>query len=152
MLASFVKMAYKQGFTTAEVTVSQFCLALICLLIINLLRKQSQTASKTDVLKLIASGTSMGLTSVLYYLCVKYLNASIAVVLLMQSVWIGVFIEALIHKKKPSFAKLTAVVFVLLGTFLATNLFSNEIVFDIKGFLFGFLSAVSFSMTLYSTN
>ena len=94
----------------------------------------------------------MGFTSVLYYLCVKYINASIAVVLLMQSVWIGVLIEAFISKKMPSFAKLAAVVFVLFGTALATNIFSSEISFDFKGFLFGFLAAVSFSMTLYSTN
>lgn len=152
MLASFVKMAYKQGYTTAEVTVSQFLLAIICLSIINLFINHTQTATKTNIFKLVLSGTSMGFTSVLYYLCVKYLNASIAVVLLMQSVWIGVLIEAFINKKQPSFAKLAAVVFVLVGTLLATNIFNEQITFDIKGFIFGFLSAVSFSITLLSTN
>lgn len=152
MLASFVKMAYKQGYTTAEVTVSQFLLAIICLSIINLFINHTQTATKTNIFKLVLSGTSMGFTSVLYYLCVKYLNASIAVVLLMQSVWIGVLIEAFINKKQPSFAKLAAVAFVLVGTLLATNIFNDQITFDIKGFIFGFLSAVSFSITLLSTN
>lgn len=152
MLASFVKMAYKQGFTTAEVTVSQYVFAIICLLAINFFIKNTQTATKKNIFKLILSGTSMGFTSVLYYLCVKYINASIAVVLLMQSVWIGVLIEAFISKKVPSFAKLAAVGFVLLGTLLATNIFSDVITYDFKGFLFGFLAAVSFSITLYSTN
>ncbi len=152
MLASFVKMAYKQGFTTAEVTISQYVFAIICLLVINFFIKNTQTATKKNIFKLILSGTSMGFTSVLYYLCVKYINASIAVVLLMQSVWIGVLIEAFISRKVPSFAKIIAVVFVLLGTALATSIFGSEIKFDFKGFLFGFLAAVSFSITLYSTN
>lgn len=152
MLASFVKMAYKQGFTTAEVTISQYVFAIICLLVINFFIKNTQTATKKNIFKLILSGTSMGFTSVLYYLCVKYINASIAVVLLMQSVWIGVLIEAFINKKVPSFAKIIAVVFVLFGTSLATSIFGSEIKFDFKGFLFGFLAAVSFSITLYSTN
>ena len=152
MLASFVKMAYKQGFTTAEVTISQYVFAIICLLVINFFIKNTQTATKKNIFKLILSGTSMGFTSVLYYLCVKYINASIAVVLLMQSVWIGVLIEAFISKKVPSFAKIIAVVFVLFGTALATSIFGSEIKFDFNGFLFGFLAAVSFSITLYSTN
>lgn len=152
MLASFVKMAYKQGFTTAEVTISQYVFAIICLLAINFFIKNTQTATKKNIFKLVLSGTSMGFTSVLYYLCVKYINASIAVVLLMQSVWIGVLIEAFISKKVPSFAKLVAVGFVLFGTLLATNIFSDVITYDFKGFLFGFLAAVSFSITLYSTN
>ncbi|MEG0915696.1 MAG: EamA family transporter [Myroides sp.] len=152
MLASFVKMAYKQGFTTAEVTISQYVFAIICLLAINFFIKNTQTATKKNIFKLVLSGTSMGFTSVLYYLCVKYINASIAVVLLMQSVWIGVLIEAFIIKKVPSFAKLVAVGFVLFGTLLATNIFSDVITYDFKGFLFGFLAAVSFSITLYSTN
>lgn len=152
MLASFVKMAYKQGFTTAEVTISQYVFAIICLLAINFFIKNTQTATKKNIFKLVLSGTSMGFTSVLYYLCVKYINASIAVVLLMQSVWIGVLIEAFISKKIPSFAKLAAVGFVLFGTLLATNIFSDVITYDFKGFLFGFLAAVSFSITLYSTN
>lgn len=153
MLATFVKMAYEQGFTTAEVTTSQYVFAIICLLFLNYTTKQNTNeSSKKDLQKLVLSGTSMGFTSVLYYLCVKYVNASIAVVLLMQSVWIGVFIEAVLTKQKPANAKLIAVFFVLLGTVLATNLLADQVVFDLKGYVFGFLAALSFSVTLYSTN
>src|SRR5690554_3590829 len=97
MLATFVKLAYEQDFTTAEVTVSQYVFALVFMVALNYLNKkrQTQTATKQDLWQLVISGTSMGFTSVLYYLSVKYINASIAVVLLMQSVWIGVLIEIL---------------------------------------------------------
>mgnify|MGYP003504685941 CR=1 FL=1 len=39
MLATFVKLAYKDGFTTAEVTSSQFIYGIIGVLIINLFQK-----------------------------------------------------------------------------------------------------------------
>src|SRR5690554_7548491 len=115
-------------------------------------KRQKQTATKQDLWQLAISCTSMGFTSVLYYLSVKYINASIAVVLLMQSVWIGVLIEILLKKAKVSGIKILAVFLVLAGTALATNIFKSELVFDFKGYLFGFLAAVSFSVTLYSTN
>lgn len=154
MLATFVKLAYEQGFTTAEVTTSQYVFALIFMMALNYFTKNVQTmqASKKDVKQLVISGTSMGFTSVLYYLSVKYINASIAVVLLMQSVWIGVLIEIILKKAKISALKIVAVILVLLGTALATNLFKADIVFNFKGFLFGFLAALSFSVTLFSTN
>lgn len=153
MLATFVKLAYKENYSTAEVTISQFALGILIVLLLNIFSKKTALImSRTDMRNLMLAGTTMGFTSVLYYLCVKYLNASIAVVLLMQSVWIGVLIESLQTRKMPSLLKISAVVLVLAGTALATNIFSNEINFNIKGFVFGFLSAISFSLTLFSTN
>lgn len=153
MLATFVKLAYKENYSTAEVTISQFALGIFIVLLLNIFSKKTTAIlSKVDVKKLMLAGTTMGFTSVMYYLCVKYLNASIAVVLLMQSVWIGVLIESLQTKKIPSLLKIGAVILVLLGTALATNIFSSEIHFNLKGFVFGFLSAISFSLTLFSTN
>lgn len=154
MLATFVKIAYQQGFTTAEVTTSQYVFAIICLLFLNFMirNKPLEKTTNQDLKRLILSGTSMGFTSVLYYLSVRYINASIAVVLLMQSVWIGVLLETIIDKSKISFSKIAAVVLVLIGTILATNILKSELIFDFKGYLFGFLAAISFSITLYSTN
>ena len=39
MLATFVKMAYGEGYTTAEVTFSQFAFGILGMLIINLFLK-----------------------------------------------------------------------------------------------------------------
>jgi hypothetical protein len=36
---------------------------------------------------LMLAGTSLGGTSLFYYIAVQYINVSIAIVLLMQSVW-----------------------------------------------------------------
>lgn len=129
MLATFVKMAYKEGYTTAEVTTSQFVLGIFGLLILNIYqskfsKKSGAKITASDKKKLIFAGTSMGCTSLFYYLSVQYINVSVAIVLLMQSVWISVVIEALIKKEIPNLRKISSVLIVLVGTLLATNIFN----------------------------
>ncbi|WP_430613701.1 EamA family transporter [Flavobacterium sp. JP2137] len=155
MLASFVKLAYQAGFTTAEVTFSQVTLGVLGLFLINLFRnkkRDSGSASSKDIRQLILAGTSMGFTSVLYYMAVSFIDASIAVVLLMQSVWIGVVIESVMTKTFPSKIKLLAVALILFGTALATNIMGDKIDLDYRGLILGFLASCSFSMTMFTSN
>lgn len=155
MLASFVKLAYANGFTTAEVTLSQVLLGLFGMLFINMIRKKQTNEPTPTVINkrnLILAGTSMGFTSVLYYLAVSFIDASIAVVLLMQSVWIGVVIESIVTKKFPSLLKLFAVGIILLGTMFATNVMNYEVSLDYRGVIFGFLAACSFATTMFASN
>ncbi len=51
------------------------------------------------------AGTSLGMTSVFYYLAVKYIDVSIGIVLLMQTVWMGVLLEMILDKKCPFSSK-----------------------------------------------
>jgi drug/metabolite transporter (DMT)-like permease len=130
MLATFVKLAYKDGYTTAEVTSSQFIYGIIAILFINLFQKivnkeKVQKASSKNIFQLMVAGTSLGMTSVFYYLCVKYIDVSIAIVLLMQTVWMGVLLEWILDKKRPSTQKIISVIIVLFGTFLATKLYES---------------------------
>ena len=157
MLATFVKLAYKEGFTTAEVTSAQFIYGIIGILIINLFQKQQAKtsvvkASKKNIFQLMIAGTSLGMTSVFYYLSVSFIDVSIAIVLLMQTVWIGVLLEWFLDKKAPSKQKIIAVVIVLFGTLLATNLLNSTANIDWRGILFGFLAACSFTTTMFTAN
>ena len=157
MLATFVKLAYKEGFTTAEVTSAQFIYGIIGILIINLFQKQQAKtsvvkASKKNIFQLMIAGTSLGMTSVFYYLSVSFIDVSIAIVLLMQTVWIGVLLEWFLDKKAPSKQKIIAVVIVLFGTLLATNLLHSTANIDWRGILFGFLAACSFTTTMFTAN
>ena len=157
MLATFVKLAYKEGYTTAEVTTAQFVYGIIGLLLLQLVfKRNSQKAtakpSKKNITQLIIAGSSIGFTSVFYYLCVKYINVSIAIVLLMQTVWMGVFLEWILEKKKPSAQKISAVIIVIIGTLLATNLLNNKVEIDWKGLTFGLLAAASFTTTMFTAN
>lgn len=152
MLATFVKKSYQNNFSTAEVTLAQYLIGILCLGLIVFLNKNQKPLQKGDVQKLLLAGISFGLTSVLYYIAIRFINASMGVVLLMQSVWMGVFIEALQEKKIPNLKKITAVGIVLLGTILATNLMNQtETKMDYRGIIFGLMAAFSFSIVLFST-
>ncbi|MCC9071651.1 DMT family transporter [Flavobacterium sp. F-65] len=157
MLATFVKMAYDEGFTTAEVTTSQFILGIIGILIINAFQKAKHknevvNATPKNIAQLMTAGTSLGMTSLFYYLAVKYIPVSIGIVLLMQTVWMGVLLEMILEKKLPSKQKVVAVIIVLAGTVLATNITQNEIQLDWRGLAWGCLAAASFTTTMFTAN
>ncbi|MCJ8154659.1 DMT family transporter [Chryseobacterium sp. SSA4.19] len=157
MLATFVKLAYQEGYTTSEVTTSQFALGLTGLLILNFIqtitsKKILPSPTSKEIKNLMLAGTSLGCTSLFYYLSVQYINVSIAIVLLMQSVWFSVVVESFITKKLPNIRKIISVIIVLTGTVLATNLINTEITLDIKGIFWGLMAAASYTMTMFTSN
>ena len=157
MLATFVKLAYGQGYTISEVIISQFTYGILGMLCINLYQKLTsktvaEKPTQKNILQLLLAGTSLGLTSVFYYLAIKFIPVSIAIVLLMQTVWMGVLLESVLDRKWPSFQKLIAVFVVLFGTFLATNLIESNIKMDWRGLVLGMLSAGSFTATMFTSN
>ena len=161
MLATFVKLAYNEGFTTAEVTSSQFIYGIIGILIINLFQRTTNNnsavkASPKNIFQLMLAGTSLGMTSVFYYLAVKYIPVSIGIVLLMQTVWMGVLLEWFLDKKAPSKQKIVSVFIVLIGTALAINIFTidfnNPTINWSKGIFWGILAAASFTTTMFTAN
>jgi len=157
MLATFVKMAYKDGFTTSEVTTSQFLLGLTGLLVLNFIqtitsKQKLSSPSGKEVRMLMLAATSLGWTSRFYYIAVQYIDVSIAIVLLMQSVWFSVVVESFISKKLPNARKVVSVIIVLAGTILATNLMNMEIELDWHGIFWGLMAAASYTLTMFTSN
>ncbi|MDT0688714.1 DMT family transporter [Salegentibacter sp. F188] len=157
MLTTFVKLAYEEGYTSHEITFSQMALGLVGLLVINLFfgkkkKENSEKAGAMSKFKLIAAGTTLGLTSTFYYLAVKYIPVSIGIVLLMQSVWMGVVLEAVLQRKKPGLKKILAVLAILAGTVLATNVMNDTFSIDWRGIGWGMLAALSYTGTIYCSN
>jgi drug/metabolite transporter (DMT)-like permease len=157
LLATFVKMAYREGFTTAEVTLSQFALGFAGLFILMLFhRLESTPVPKTSgmrsIAKLVAAGTSLGLTSIFYYLAVQYIPVSVGIVLLMQSVWMGVVVEAIAHRKAPGPGKIVSVFVILVGTILATNLLWQSVSIHWAGFGWGMMAALSYTASMHTSN
>jgi len=157
MLATFVKLAYAQHYSTAEVTTSQFVIGILAMAFIYGIQKRKAhtaavRANTSDKIKLMTAGTSLGMTSVFYYLAVKYIPVSIGIVLLMQTVWMGVLLEWALDKQRPSGRKIWAVGIVLLGTLLATNSINSELQWDWRGLMWGLLAACSFTTTMFTAN
>jgi drug/metabolite transporter (DMT)-like permease len=157
-LATVVKLAYQHGFNTAEVSTSQFTVGLAAMLVLNLLFKKQNNEnpalkiSLSNKLSLMLGGTSLGLTSVFYYFSVRYIPVSVAIVLLMQSVWMGLFLEAVLERKWPALKKLGATLIVLIGTGLATNIGSGIETLNWKGIAWGLAAGLSYTVSLYSSN
>jgi drug/metabolite transporter (DMT)-like permease len=159
MLTTFVKIAYQEGFSTAEVTLSQFSLGFAGLFMITLFRntrrrRETKTtiSGSKSILKLVLAGTSMGLTSIFYYKAVQYVSVSVGIVLLMQTVWMGVIAEMILFKKAPGLRKTGAVFIILAGTVLAINLLQQSIKVNWAGFGWGIMAAVTYTATMYASN
>lgn len=150
MLSTFVKMAYAEGFTTGEVTAAQSGIgALVLTIMAVLVARHGAAPTSKDKLKLMLVGMPMGLTSVVYYVAVQSIDASIAVVLLMQAIWMGVVFESVAQRTWPSAEKIVAVILILIGTLMAVDAFSATTAkLDPKGVFFGILAAVSYTCML----
>lgn len=156
LLATFVKYANQLGIHTSVLTFLQFMLGFLFLLAFNLVsriqKKENIVIGISSKLKLTAWGTSLGLTTTLYYLAIQYIPVSIGIILLMQSIWISLVAEAVLLKKFPSKGKTTGVIIVLLGTILATNLFQQDNNLNYKGILLGFGAGISYAMAIYASS
>lgn len=159
ILATLIKKGGEHGYTTAELTFSQVLIGFLIIGALNIAQSKRFNPYRTrknpttkDKYKLMAGGISMGLTSTFYYLSLQYTSVSVCIVLMMQSVWIGSLIEFLIYKEKPSRRKLFSILLVLIGTVLATNLLNESADLNWQGLLFGFLSGISYSLSLFSSN
>ena len=157
VLTTFVKLSYQEGFTTDEITFAQLAIGFIGLSLLNLWVKKSKnsneiTPKSNSILLLILSGTSLGFTSIFYYLAMHYISVSVGIVLLMQSVWMGVVLDAIFNKVKLTKQKISAVVLILAGTVLAADLLFAEITVSFKGIGLGFLAALSYTVTIFTSN
>jgi len=156
VLATFVNLAHHQGYTTAEITFAQFVIGFLTLAVLQLFQKKQNVIadqkSGNSRLKLMLAGTSLGLTSTFYYLTVQYLPVSVCIILLMQSIWMGLVLECILNRTWPTVRQIIITLMVLAGTMLATNLIQTEVVFNGKGLMFGLLAAMSYTVSMYSSN
>ena len=70
----------------------------------------------------------------------------------MQSVWISAFADLLINKVPLTRRKSFAIAVVLIGTILASDVWQQNQEFDLRGIGFGLLAALSFTVTLITSN
>lgn len=159
VLAAVVKLAYNNGFSTEEVTFSQFGIGWVVLALmalVNFIRlpksKVIDSTVKSTIMKLVLAGTSMGFTGIFYYRAVHFVPVSLCIVLLMQSVWMGVLLEAILERKLPSFRKLVAVILVLIGTVLATQFYLDINALKPEGVFWGMAGALAYTISLYTSN
>lgn len=153
MLSSFAKIAYGQGYSPAEITLTQALTGTLILWSIVLFRKLKNGTQLQLNGKLLLAGTTMGSSAYTYYLSVAYIPASLAIVLLMQITWLSILVEWLFFKKKPSLIEIGSALFIILGTVLAGDLLdvSNANI-SFTGVLLSLLSALLYTLYIVFTS
>lgn len=160
VLSSIVKTAYRAGYTLGEVTGVQCFFGMLILwglhLIFRTVKNKKDIVSKnkqiTQKWKVIIVGIFPGLVGICYYQCVQLVPASIAIILLMQYLWISVIIDFVVFKNKPSKLQLLAVIVIIMGSCLAAGIFNNEIRLNLKGCAFGFLAALMYTLFISTSS
>lgn len=149
LLAPIVKLGALHGISTVDSTRMQLFVGFSLLLMINLLFVRYRLSRNTFI-KLLFSGIPMGLTTTFIYKSLNYLDASIAIVLLFQYVWMGLVAELLLTKQKPTKEKIISATLVLIGSLFAVNIFDAQFAYlPLMGIVWGLLAAVSFAAFLF---
>ncbi|MFD2968357.1 EamA family transporter [Sphingobacterium bambusae] len=153
ILSTFVKKAYAKGFTLGEVTGVQALFGMILLwatlllLYVGYRKYFKRYARKSSRWMILISGISTGAVSLLYYKCVQLVPASLAIVLLMQYIWIGQLIEFLVFKERPTRRNIVGIFVILLATVLATGLLEQDFhTLDMMGIFYGMLAASAYAI------
>lgn len=167
ILSTFVKLAYRDGFSLADVTSAQaYFGAGILWLFLCLFRLFSPSFRAREGRKdpanawqkqrtrrmLIVTGMAAGAISICYYKCVSLLPASIAIILLMQYTWISLLMERIIFKKKLHLKTILSLAVILLGTVLGSGLLNGtgEVLLNWAGVGYGLLAGFFYAIFILS--
>jgi drug/metabolite transporter (DMT)-like permease len=165
ILSTIVVTAYDKGYELGEVVGSQLLTGVILTWSLATYtkwrekRKDTVGASNSNVittvtkltwkqrLLLMAAGMPTAITGLVYYESLRYIPASLAIILLFQFTWIGVLIQAVSQRKRPNGIMLITLIILFGGTLLAAGILEQGATkFNLVGVSLGLLSAVSYSL------
>lgn len=167
LLSTIVKSAYAEGYNVGHITSSQTFFGVVILWSIYFIQirfkdkgksieKISQKGDdgvvrKTVYWKVMFAGTFTGLVGVFYYKCVSIIPASIAIILLMQYLWISIILDYIVYRKKPVKVQIIGSAVVLIGTILAGGLFNESLSIEPLGLIYGMLAALCYAIFLLTS-
>ena len=152
ILSTFVKLAYHDGYSLGDVTGAQAFFGAVILWVLFFFQSRTSKYKAQEIKlitpkwKMILAGICTGLVSIFYYQSVKLVPNSVAIILLMQFIWMSILLEFIIYKKKPTGLQFLAILLVLGGTVLASGMLETTISsLSYKGIGFGLLAAVCYA-------
>lgn len=149
ILSTIVKTAYNEGFTIQHVMGGQYVFGWLFMLGLMLIFSRTKITF-LQFIRLAGVGACTCLTGVFYYMSLQTLPASIAIVLLFQFTWMGVGLEALLTRKRPSKATLVSVLILFGGTILAGGMLGGgELDLSVAGVLYGLGAALMMALFIY---
>lgn len=147
VLSTIIKVAMGHGFTSEEAVTSQYIIGfMLALLLFILTQRQLPKMTKSGWITLIGAGLFTGTTGIVYGQSLNYLPASLAVVMLFQFTWIGLFIDCFIKRRLPTRTEVISLLFLFAGTILAAGVLDVDLSgIAWQGWAFGFAAACSFA-------
>ncbi|MCH7323772.1 DMT family transporter [Solibacillus sp. MA9] len=150
ILSTIVKVAMQHGFTSAEAVTSQYLFGFFLALILFVTTQRTlPKVSKSGAFTLLLAGSLTAVTGTVYGQSLNYLPASLAVVMLFQFTWIGLFMDCMIKKRFPSRIELISLAFLFAGTILAAGILDVDLSqIAWQGWALGLVAAFSFAAFL----
>ncbi|MGN7479139.1 EamA family transporter [Solibacillus silvestris] len=128
ILSTIVKVAMQHGYTSAEAVTSQYVFGFLLALILFVLTQRTlPKLTKKGVVTLILAGICTAVTGIVYGQSLNYLPASLAVVMLFQFTWIGLFMDCFIKRRLPSRLEMISLAFLIAGTILAAGILDVDL-------------------------
>ena len=148
ILSTIVKLAMQNGFTSSEAITSQYVLGfLLALLLVVITQRTWPTISRKGWVTLLFAGIFTATTGIVYGHALNYLPASLAVVMLFQFTWIGLFLDCALTKRLPTRLEVISLLFLFAGTILAAGVLEVDLTnIPWQGWALGLASALSFSI------
>lgn len=147
ILSTIVKVAMQHGYTSSEAVTSQFFFGFLLALVLFIVTQRTlPKLTKKGAITLILAGICTAITGIVYFQSLNYLPASLAVVMLFQFTWIGLFMDCFLKKRLPSRIELISLVFLFSGTILAAGVIDVDLSqIAWQGWALGLLAAFTFA-------
>ncbi|WP_379136584.1 EamA family transporter [Paenibacillus sp. sgz500958] len=163
ILSTIVVLAYADGYQLGEVVGTQLMTGCILAWLLALYtkvrekRKQRMQGPASVVIStglswknrllLMLAGAPTVVTGLLYYHSLRFIPASLAIILLFQFTWISVLIQAVSKRQWPDKVTLFTLLLLFGGTLLAAGIMDQDAShFNVLGLTLGFMSAISYSL------
>lgn len=143
----FAKMGFGYGYSLGQINIVQMIFSFLLLWALAFSKRVSfKELTRKNTIQIMITGCFVGLTTIFYYGAMQYLPASLAIILMFQFVWIGIILEWVFSKIKPTPVTLLSIILILIGVFFASNIINGSIQdLPLKGFVFGILAAFTYA-------
>lgn len=149
ILSTIIKVAMANGFTAAEAVTSQYFVGFALAVVLLLFTKRR--IPRLHGWKVLAlSGAFTAATGMVYGQSLVYLPASLAVVLLFQFTWIGMFLDCIVHRRWLKRTEAVSLVLLFGGTILAAGVIDADLSsIPWQGWAWGIGAAFCFSAFMF---
>ena len=150
ILSTIIKVAMQHGYTSTEAVSSQYIVGFLLAFILFITTQRTlPKLTRSGGTTLLIAGLFMSTTGIVYGESLNYLPASLAVVMLFQFTWIGLFMDCAIKKRVPSQIELISLAFLLAGTIFAAGVIDVDLSqIAWQGWVLGLVAAFSFATFL----